>query len=85
MTTGWTLQIDRIVVTGVSGKMPGTGELQILIQNAVTDVVAHAAAPAGIAAHATVRANAPALSSGRDIAQAVASGVSQGLKGRSHG
>jgi hypothetical protein len=81
----WDLQIDRIVVTGATGRMPATGELRALIERAVNDAVGNAAWPAGRAAHAAIRVSAPALRDGSSIAQAVGRGVSQALKGRSHG
>jgi len=85
MSARWHLQIDRILVTGATGKAPGTGELRTLVERAVVDAVAKASWPAGRAAHAAIRVNAPGLGDGPAIAQAVGRGVSQALKGRSHG
>jgi hypothetical protein len=85
VTREWVLQIDRVIVTGVTGKLPDSGQLQTLIQSAVANAVAGAPTPPGRAVQASVRVRAPTLNSGQAIAQAVASGVSQGLKGRSHG
>lgn len=85
MNPRWHLQIDRIVVTGASGKQPEAGELRTLVERAVTNAVAGAPWPAGRAAHAAIRVQAPGLGNGPAIAQAIGRGVSQALKGRAHG
>ncbi len=85
MSARWSLQIDRIVVIGASGRPPAAGEVRALVARAVTEVVAEAPWPAGRAARASVQVSARSLSDAPAIARAVARGVSLALKGRSHG
>jgi hypothetical protein len=85
MTARWHLQIDRIVVIGASGRLPGAGELRALAERAVIDAVAKGPWPVGSAARVSVQVNAPSLNDAPAIAQAVGRGVSLALKGRSHG
>jgi len=88
MSARWDLQIDRIVVTGSTGKPPAAGEFRALVERAVIDAIVKAPWPsgrAGRAGRAAVEVTTPRLGDGPAIAQAVGRGVSQALKGRSHG
>ena len=85
MSARWDLQIDRIVVTGSTGKPPAAGEFRALVERAVIDAIVKAPWPSGRAGRAAVEVTTPRLGDGPAIAQAVGRGVSQALKGRSHG
>lgn len=80
--TSWQLHIDRVVVTGVTGRMPDSAELRALIEQHVVEAATAAALPAGRAVRASVQIDARSLSGGEAIARAVASGVSQAVASR---
>jgi hypothetical protein len=75
------LQIDRVVVTGVAGALPDASALQPLIEAAVRAAVGDAALPPGRRMQAVVQMQAPALASADAVARAIGNAVAHAAHG----
>jgi hypothetical protein len=83
--TVWHLEVARVRVLGAGTHGLGAGELRALVEVAVRDALESTTLPHGRAVRASVRVDAPSLTTGVAIANAVASGVARAVGGRRHG
>ncbi len=79
--TTWQVNIDRVVITGVTPGLKDTGVLRALIEQRIAGTAAAMVLPPGRTMRASVALEARSLSNAAAIANAVSDGVSQALGG----